>query len=416
MTIVDTAIRYWNPHAAAIRHRTRHGTSTALLIKENIEVSGFPFECGSATRPGHTGSRDASSVHTLKAAGFEPLASACCDEFGYGCTGEANPAGPCRNPHDPARMSGGSSGGAAAAVSLGLAGCALGTDTAGSVRIPAALCGVYGFKPSYGSISTQGVYPLSPSLDHVGLIAGTWHELTRMWSALRPDAHEADPRNPTLGLARETEAYGADWHVTEAWKAVHNALGTLPTASLLGWDDCQTGGSIVQAYEGFQVHKERLSVHRSGYQPEILARLESGARISAEEYMTALDAMNSCRRYSAEALGDVDAVVLPTCPVVAPPIGATNVQIGNESLSPRSALMRNTRVANYSGLAALTMPLKSAGLPVGVQIIGRSNAAVLRTGHLIRTLGLVTRNGRRSPPGPSSPPAWQGKTGNVPDA
>lgn len=183
MTAEDVAIRHWSPHAAAIRQRARQGTSTALLVKENIEVSGFPFECGSATRLGHSGDRDSSSVQALKSAGFEPVASTRCDEFGYGCTGEANTAGPCRNPHDPTRVSGGSSGGAAVAVSLGLAGSALGTNTAGSVRIPAALCGVYGFKPSYGSISVQGVFPLSRSLDHVGLITASCQDLIRMWDA-----------------------------------------------------------------------------------------------------------------------------------------------------------------------------------------------------------------------------------------
>ena len=385
MTAQDMVIRHWSPHADAVLQRSREGTSTALLVKENIEVSGFPFECGSATRQGRMGARDAVSVQALRAAGFEPLASTRCDEFAYGCTGEANTAGPCPNPHDPTRVSGGSSGGAAAAVSLGLGSNALGTDTAGSVRIPAALCGVYGFKPSYGSISTQGVFPLSPSLDHVGLITATWQDLLRMWDALRPqETHDPAGRDPIIGFAEESEAYVTDQVVADAWTAVCSALGTLPSGSLLGWDDCQVAGQIVQAYEAFQVHRERLDRHRTRYHPDVLSRLESAARIPTEDYNAARDAMTQCRRDAEEALGGVDAVVLPTCPVVAPKIGATKVEIGGKNPSVRSILMRNTRVANYSGLAALTMPLKTAGLPVGIQIIGRNNAAVLQAGNIIR--------------------------------
>lgn len=221
---------------------------------------------------------------------------------------------------------------------------------------------------------------------------------------------------PIIGFAKESQAYDPDKHVTEAWKPVYNALGTLPAASLLGWDDCQTAGNIVQAYEAFQVHRGRLDLHRSGYHPDVLARLETAGRISVNEYITAREAMTHCRRHAEEALGDGDAIVLPTCPVVAPTIGATIVHLADKSLTPRSALLRNTRVANYSGLTALTMPLRTAGLPVGIQIIGRNNDTVLRAGNFIRTLGVVTPSGRKSPPDPSFSPAWRETTENFRDA
>ncbi|WP_063036731.1 amidase [Nocardia grenadensis] len=329
-----------------------------ILVKENIEVAGAPFSCGSATRATVRGTRDAECVTALRRAGFHIAGITRCDEFAYGCTGEANAYGPCRNPHDLERITGGSSSGSAAAVAAGLARYALGTDTGGSVRIPAALCGVYGFKPAFGSVGIRGVFPLSPSLDHVGIIADSLAALVAVWRALS-GGPAVDPRRPAprLGLADAPEVYVLSQEVDRVWRQVVHDLELTRRAPLTGLRDAHIHGPVVQGFEAHRIHAGTLRERPEGLQPAVRERLEQAASISRPDYESARSSMLECRLRAADGLGDVDVVLLPTVAVVAPLLGTESVVLGGERVSVRETLLRNTRPANFSGLPALTLPL-----------------------------------------------------------
>ncbi|WP_072806195.1 amidase [Rhodococcoides yunnanense] len=364
------ALSAWTP--ARVRDTERD-----LFVKENIEVAGQPFSAGSATRAGIRGGADAECVAAAKAAGFRVIGTTRCDEFAYGCTGETNSAGPCRNPHDLTRIAGGSSSGSAAAVAAGLSRFALGTDTGGSVRIPAALCGVFGFKPSYGSIGTSGVVPLSFSLDHVGIIADSFDALLALWGAYAPYVDGPPVR---VGLAAEAEAYESDDVVGAAWASVVDTLSPNGTAPIPGWHEAAVAGRMIQGYEARAAHGHTLVSSATLLHPDVRARLSAASNITEGQYRRAVDSMVECRGVAATQFSDVDVVVLPTVPIQAP-------LIGDRSLDVRELLLRNTRAANFSGLPALSIPVPSAGLPVGLQVIGPSNDIVLRAGaQIVRAL------------------------------
>lgn len=372
-----------------------------LAVKENIAVEGQPYECGSATRAGVVATETAPAVAAALAAGFVFASMADCDEFAYGCTGELNARGPVINPIARGRVAGGSSSGCAAAVASGAADVAIGTDTAGSVRIPAALCGVYGFKPSYDSISRDGVFPLSTSLDHVGMLGRDLPLVRRLADALLggsgPDARELVVARP-----RTLEAQVADEHVGSVWRRIVAALELRSAGALPGWDEAQHEGAIVQAYEAWAVHRTTVETHAEAINPDVLSRLRAASAVTADEYRHALDAMTRCRESAGELLGDADVVALPTVPVIPPQRARLTVALAGLRVPVRRALLRNTRFANYCGLPALSLPvwLDDRELPVGLQLVGRSNADVLAAG--AQTVARLAVNGLRTSMSPTS--------------
>lgn len=359
-----------------------HAPGRDFFVKENIEVAGLPFSAGSATRLGARGRVDAACVSIAKAKGYNVIGTTRCDEFAYGCTGETNAGGPCKNPHDRTRITGGSSSGSAAAVAAGLSRFALGTDTGGSARIPAALCGVFGFKPAFGSISTDGVIPLSPSLDHVGLIADSLDSLFALWNAYAA-APDLEPSRPRLAFAAEAEAYDTDVGVGAAWRNVSKTLSPSGSTPIPGWGAAQTAGRVIQAFEALREHGHALSSTVGSLHPDVRSRLQAASEITEHQYHRALDSMRECREGAVDQLSGVDAIVLPTVPICAPVLGTTSTIVGGRLRSVRELLLRNTRAANFSGLPALSVPLPTAELPVGLQIVGPSNDAVLRAGSYI---------------------------------
>ena len=202
--------------AAARQHLTGPLAGIPVLVKEIIEVAGLPYRCGSASMDG-VATTDADVVRRLRAAGAVIIGLSHSHEFAYGCTGTSNRVGPCRNPHDHSRMTGGSSSGAGAAVAAGVVPLAIGTDTAGSVRIPAALCGVVGFKLGRNTVPVEGVFPLAQSLDHVGVLTTSVADAVYAADALSNSATAPLEVAPRLGLATNPEYGDYDAEVGEAW-------------------------------------------------------------------------------------------------------------------------------------------------------------------------------------------------------
>ncbi|GAA0936433.1 amidase [Kribbella koreensis] len=344
---------------AAAHSRTGALAGIPVLVKEIIEVEGLPYRCGSASMDGPA-VKDADVVRRLRAAGAVVIGLSHSHEFAYGCTGTSNRTGPCLNPHDLSRMTGGSSSGAAAAVAAEVVPLAIGTDTAGSVRTPAALCGVVGFKPTRGTLPIDGVWPLAQSLDVVGVLTGSVADAVYAIAALS-GGDRAAVSAPLLGVPGNPEYRDYDAEVSAVWE---QALGKLPTVEveLPDWATTLRTGVDLQGPEAVANHMGRST---ELYQPDVQQRLREAAEVPAWRYVQARATAAELARQLSEVLDHVDAVVVPTVPIVAPLLG--------DAPDVRATLMRHIRLANIADVPAITIPLKTAGLPVGLQVIARDN-------------------------------------------
>jgi aspartyl-tRNA(Asn)/glutamyl-tRNA(Gln) amidotransferase subunit A len=359
-----------------------------LALKDLIDTAGIRTTAGSALFKDRIPEKDAEVVRRLKDAGAVLLGKQNLHEFAYGGSSMISHYDEVRNPWDPARIAGGSSGGSAASVAVGLCYGAIGTDTAGSVREPAALCGVVGLKPTHGQVSVRGVIPLSLSLDHVGPIARTVSDAALMLQAIA--GHEAkdtdsidmpvgdylagireQSRPVRIGVPRNFFYEDLD---AEVASAAEEALGTL---RVFGNDlfeieiDVPTDRTL-QAAESYAYHREFVSRNPELYQPETLRRIRTGEGISAERKEQAERDLKQVRSKIGKVFEDVDFLVTPTTPIPAPAIA--DLKRDPDALRPcELVLLRNTRPANVWGLPAISIPcgFTKAGLPIGLQIIGR---------------------------------------------
>ncbi|WP_433167179.1 amidase [Kribbella sp. CA-247076] len=368
--------------AAADHPRTGALAGVPVLVKEIIEVEGMPHRCGSASMD-EPARRDAEVVARLRAAGAIVIGLSHTHEFAYGCTGTSNRAGPCRNPHDPTRMTGGSSSGAGAAVAAGIVPLAIGTDTAGSVRIPGALCGVVGLKPAYGTLPVDGVFPLAISLDHVGVLTNTVPDAAYALAALATPA--ASPTTAAtsgsgpqrLGVVVNEEYLDFTPEVETAWRLSISRLSTIDVR-LPEWAESFQAAAEIQGPEAAANHAGR---DLTNYQPDVQERLREAAAVSASQYGAARAKAAEITNAMDALLTEVDAVITPTVLTTAPPIDAVDTPAG--SLAVRAQLLKNTRLANLTGHPAITIPLPTPGLPIGLQIIAKSNNRALETAHWI---------------------------------
>lgn len=369
--------------AAAKDHlRTGPLAGVPVLVKEIVEVEGWPFRCGSNAMD-EIGRRDAGIVSVLRASGAILIGLSHSHEFAYGCTGTSNRVGPCRNPHDPTRMTGGSSSGAGAAVAAGVVPFAIGTDTAGSVRIPAALCGVVGFKPAYATLPTDGVFPLAQELDHVGVLTITVADAAYALAALTGTA-PAPPRTtpPRLGVVSNEEYLNHTAEVGAAWSAAIARLSaagaTTNPVHLPDWADTFRTAADLQGPEAAANHADRST---ELYQPDVQERLREAAEIPVAHYDLARAKAAAYTLRMAKLLSDVDAVLTPTVLTTAPPIDAVTTPTGARAV--RAQLLTNTRLANLTGHPAITVPLPTTGLPIGLQVIAFNNDRAATTAHWI---------------------------------
>jgi aspartyl-tRNA(Asn)/glutamyl-tRNA(Gln) amidotransferase subunit A len=362
-----------------------HGIPVAL--KDLIDTAGTRTTAASGLYQNRIPTEDATVVQRLRRAGAVILGKNNLHEFAYGGSSLVSFFGDVHNPWDTGHIAGGSSGGSASAVAAGLCYAAIGTDTAGSIREPAALCGCVGIKPTYGRVSARGVIPLSWSLDHVGPLAATVGDAAAVLQAIAGydplDICSADVPvfDYVSGLSEETKslrigvprAYFFDDLDGEVRAAVDQALAVIGTL-VADVRDVQievSSDRTVQAAESFAYHAENVTRTPELYQPETLRRIRSGEKIAAGEYIRRRRELDQERRGAHDFFAEVDLLVTPTMPIPAPAIA--DLKKDPEALRPAElTLLRNTRPFNVWGLPAISVPcgFTKGGLPIGVQIAG----------------------------------------------
>jgi len=357
-----------------------------LALKDLIDTAGIHTTAASALFQDRVPTEDAEVVRRLRDAGAVLLGKQNLHEFAYGGSSMISHYGEVHNPWDAAYITGGSSGGSVAAVAAGLGYGAIGTDTAGSVREPAALCGVVGLKPTYGRVSVHGIIPLSPSLDHVGPITRTVSDAAVILQAIAGyDERDMNSANlPVLdylaalrngskpariGIPRKFFYEDLD---PEVASAVEQALGILGAAGDLSEIELDVPTDrTLQTAESYAYHAEFVSRSPELYQPETLRRIRKGENISGAEVEQRRHEQEKIRGEIDLMFEDVDVLVTPTTPVPAPAIA--ELKQNPHLLRPREMLLlRNTRPVNVWGLPAISVPcgFTTAGLPIGLQIIG----------------------------------------------
>ncbi len=364
-----------------------HGIPIGL--KDLIDTAGVRTTAASAVFRDRVPTEDAEVVKKLKAAGGVLIGKQNLHEFAYGGSSIINHFGPVRNPANPEFIAGGSSGGPTAAVAAGMCYGAIGTDTAGSIREPAALCGVVGLKPTYGLVSTRGIIPLSLSLDHAGPITRAVEDAAILLDVIAdgPEDYRGSLGEGiekfVLGIPRKYFFEDLD---PEVAKAVEKAIDQLTDLAFTvrELDLPVSTDRTLQAAESYAYHREMVATSPELYDPETLRRIRSGEHVSEGEYQNALHDLHKMRREIIEKFRVVDVVLTPTTPIPAPRI--SELLKDPALLRPTElVLLRNTRPVNVWGLPAISIPcgITSGGLPIGLQIVGPpgGEAKVLQAAH-----------------------------------
>jgi aspartyl-tRNA(Asn)/glutamyl-tRNA(Gln) amidotransferase subunit A len=359
-----------------------------VSVKDLIDVAGVPTTAASRLLADHVPAADAPVVAHLREAGAVIIGKCNLHEFAFGTTSEDSAYGPVRNPCDPSRSAGGSSGGSAAAVASGMCFASVGTDTGGSIRIPAALCGCVGLKPTSGELPCDGIVPLSRTLDHVGPLARSvgdaWLTFQALSGARCPEPLRGTDRRPPqflrLGVLRP---YFMDLLADDVREQVEFELGRLARAGIVARErvvphagDVATVYLHLQLPEASAFHAEALERHPDAYTPPVRLRLELGRYVLAEDYVRALRGRDVLRGEVDAALEGCDALVLPTVPITAAPIGSTTLPVGGEERPVRALMLRLTQLFDITGHPAISLPCghSRANLPVGLQLVGRRHA------------------------------------------
>jgi aspartyl-tRNA(Asn)/glutamyl-tRNA(Gln) amidotransferase subunit A len=344
-------------------------------VKDIIEVTGIRNTAASKILAANVPQANAPVVDRLLAGGAVIVGKTNLHEFAYGGTGDRGCFGPARNPWNPEHMTGGSSSGSAAAVAGGICPVTLGTDTAGSVRIPAALCGIVGLKPTYGRVSTERVIPLSWNLDHVGPMTGTVEDAALTLSAMcdfAPPAFGGEAGRLKIGICQTHFFEHLDAEVRRLVEAAIRELGEVVEVPLPSLALGIAAQAVIAAAEAGAYHRRWLDSRPEDYDPAVRARLEATREVTGHDYVQALRVRALLGEEMAAALRQVDVLASPTEPVAAPRFGESEVIVEDGPLNAIAALVRNTAPANVTGLPAISVPcgFTSAGLPVGLQLIG----------------------------------------------
>jgi aspartyl-tRNA(Asn)/glutamyl-tRNA(Gln) amidotransferase subunit A len=353
-----------------------------VTIKDLFDVAGEPTRAGSKilAEEAAPAAADAAIVRRLRVGGAIIVAKTNMTEFAYSGIG-ANPHfGTPGNPRDRARAPGGSSSGAAVAVADGIGEIAIGTDTGGSVRIPAALCGLVGFKPSRQRVPTAGAFPLSASLDSVGPIANSVADCAKADAVMAGE--DLAPREPLdlaglrFGVAQGLPLDGLDHAVAEAFAAAIETLDgagvrvsrqTIP--ALDGMAEVNAKGGIVPP-EACALHRDRVARRGAEIDPNVRVRIERGCAVSAADYIAMQQERARLMRAMDAQLKGLDALIMPTCSIVAP----TLAEIADAKVfaARNAAILRNTAIVNFFDLCAISLPLPVSGLPVGLMLVVRN--------------------------------------------
>lgn len=380
--------------AEAIDNRVARGldpgplAGVPFVVKNLFDVADVVTLAGSnINRDNAPATADAFVIRRLLAAGAIPLGMTNMDEYAYGFVTENAHYGATRNPRDTRHMAGGSSGGSAAAVAAGLAPLALGSDTNGSVRVPAAFCGVFGLKPTFGRLSRQGVFPFANSLDHVGCFARTVHDLACAYDAMQGyDAADLSqtqrPVEATLAHLREPVS-GLRIAVLDGWfrqgatpeslgavDRVAAALGATARITLPHAEIARAAAFCITAAEGASVHLENLKTRARDFDPATRDRLLAGALLPAAVVFQAQRFRRWFLAQVLETFRTVDVLIAPCTPSSAPLLGQSTMLLGETEVAVRPNIGIYTQPLSFVGLPVAVVPIqRPAELPLGVQII-----------------------------------------------
>jgi len=377
-----------------------------IVLKDNIWTAGIRTTAGSKILGDFVSDRDATIAARLRRAGVVLLGKTNMHEFAYGVTTENPHFGAAHNPWDLKRSPGGSSGGSAAAVAAGLCVASIGTDTGGSIRIPSALCGITGLKPTFGRVSCFGTVPLAPSFDHVGPIARTADDDAILLDAIagRDPADATTLTQPAyrrggnlcdvglefrrrakngplvLGWPREYFFHHVDPEIRAAIDSAARSFESLGArieeVSLAHVSEGDEPSTTIALAEATHVHRAEgwYPARATDYGEDVRKRLELGAEIRAVDFLKANDTCRAVREDFDAVLKKVDAILAPTTPIAAPVIGEKLANVAGHEEPVRGALIRLNRPANLTGHPAISVPcgFTRTGLPIGLQMIGRA--------------------------------------------
>ena len=381
-----------------------------FAVKDLFDVAGITTLAGSKiNRERPPATRDAVAVAALRRAGAVLMGALNMDEYAYGFTTENSHYGPVRNPHDSTRVAGGSSGGSGAAVGAGLVPLTLGSDTNGSVRVPASLCGAFGLKPTYGRVSRTGSTLFAGSFDHVGAIGRSVRDLAAALDLMQgPDPEDpvcstrpAEPCRPRLGEGVDglriavLDGHFARGGEPEAFAAVEQvaaALGVSRRVTMPEAHRARAAAMVITASEGANVHLADLKRRPQDFDPLTRDRFLAGALVPAAVYVQAQRFRAWYRARVAELFAEVDVLLAPTTPCPAPRIGQDRIVLDGVEVLTRPNLGVYTQPLSFIGLPVLSVPVTRPGaLPLGVQLVAAPfrEAHVLRVGALLEAKGVV---------------------------
>ena len=381
-----------------------------FAVKNLIDIAGLPTLAGSKINRGHPpATNDATLVSRLEAAGAVLVGTLNMGEYAYDFTGENSHDGPSRNPHDTARMTGGSSGGSGGAVAGGMVPIALGSDTNGSIRVPSSFCGIFGLKPTYGRLSRAGSFPFVSSLDHLGPFARGATDLALAYDAMvGPDSldpvctvRDTEPIGAGLAagitglrIARAGGYFrsGAGVEALAALDSVATALRATREIELPEAARARAAAYVITTSEGAALHLDRLRNQPLDFDPDVRDRLIAGAMVPAAWVVAAQKFRRWYRDAVLRLFDEVDAILAPATPCVAPPIGQKSFVLNGQEVPLRPNIGIYTQPISFIGLPVVAVPVpQPGGMPIAVQIIGapwREDVA-LRIAYDLEARGIV---------------------------
>lgn len=373
-------------------------------VKNLFDIAGLPTLAGAKINQSHApASTDAQLVQAMQRAGAILLGALNMDEYAYGFTTENHHFGPTRNPHDPTRSAGGSSGGSAAAVAAGLVPLTLGSDTNGSVRVPSSMCGLFGLKPTYGALSLDGMFPFVHSFDHAGIFARSAQDLSLCFDVLQgnPSA-DSTPRlvSDTPRLARLGGYFEqGDAQAQAAVATVCKALQVTQVVELPEVARARSAAYLITASEGGNRHLTRLRIQAADFDPLTRPRLAAGTTLPAAWYLQAQRLRRWFFEQAMQVFASTDVLIAPATPCCAQPLGQEDMVINGNRMPLRPNMGMFTQPISFIGLPVVAVPVHLPGqLPIAVQLIGApgKEAQLLQLAHHLQSLSVcqspVVRN------------------------
>ncbi|NJL81749.1 MAG: AtzE family amidohydrolase [Richelia sp. RM2_1_2] len=405
--------------AAKIDQKIQKGNYPGLLagvpfaVKNLYDIAGLTTLAGSKINAENkTATQDATAVTKLKNAGAILVGALNMDEYAYGFVTENSHYGATHNPHDLNRIAGGSSGGSAAAVAAGLVPLTLGSDTNGSIRVPAALCGVFGFKPTYGRLSRTGVVLFSSSLDHIGPFARSVRDIAIAFDVLQGEDERDSvctrlPVVKTRNITSETQhidgikiAIATDYFTEKcspsaltAVQKIADALNVTEYISIPESHRARAAAYIITASEGANLHLDKLKSRPQDFDFATRDRFIAGALIPSSWYIQAQRFRSWYQEQFREIFQQLDVIIAPTTPISAPEIGQETMFLDGEEILIRPHLGLFTQPLSFIGLPVLSVPIqKENSLPLGVQLIAAPNneMAILRVAAVLEKMGVIS--------------------------